>query len=114
MGVGGGGEETNFELANTAPPPLVQLPERPYLTNQSQEPASVTAITISHLLVGLFPSTLHWLKWLFILCSLVLYDFCFSSLIECEHHESKGLVYPVHPKISSAKNSAWSQDVLSK
>ena len=46
--------------------------------NQSQEAASVTAITISHLLVGLFPSTLHWLKWLFIPCSLVLYDFCFS------------------------------------
>lgn len=99
MGVGGGGEETKFELANTAPHPLGHL---------SQEPASVTAITISHLLVGLFPSTLHWLKWLFILCSLVLYDFCFSSLIECEHHESKGLVYPIHRKISSAENSAWS------
>lgn len=91
------------------------FPQRglPWRLSHKELPQS-PIITLSHSPGWLFfPSTLHCLKWLFIFCFLVMYDFYFSSLIECKHHESRGFACPVHSKISSAQNSAWSQEALS-
>lgn len=50
-----------------------------------------------------FPhGTLRCLKLLFMLCFLAMYNFCLFSPVDCKHHESRELVYPIHPGISSA------------
>ena len=99
----GGGGETLSCSRHPCPFAMLLSSERPSLMTQSQRAAPVTRHhTVPFSWLTFFPSTLRCLKWLFIFCFLVMYDFYFSSLIECKHHESGGLACPVHSKISSA------------